>query len=425
MDSMYHFGSWNQKQDYDSFVNENNIYKLVPNLIIAQTFAKSLKGMWGIADEEDPELGKVQDLARISYIGFMSHLRRVNLPLDRSIKVTSPHKLHPQQYGIMCPFETPDGGSVGYMKNLAFLTKIASGTNTENIRNCLLDIGVVPIRYYDMPLNRDTCRVLLNGSWFGITHDPAHIIRVLRAYRRNSLINVLISVSWHIKFNEIRVLTEAGRPCRPLIIANKVANKPKWAAKSWFDLIAGSTLDLTDADKSDEFYYRNQYINPSDLPKFAGMEFDKILKTLEHNAAVIEYLDIEEEDTCLLAMEPKDVTVFHTHLEIHPSTMLSVVSANIPFCNHNQSARNVFHGAQSKQAIGMYATSFNHRFDTMSYVHHYPQRQLVGTQLSQYTNSSYMPHGFNVIAAIMTYTGFNQEDSVMINQKSIERDERW
>jgi DNA-directed RNA polymerase II subunit RPB2 len=421
MDSMYHFGSWNQKQDYENFVTEHNIYKLVPNLLIAQTFAKSLKGMWGIVDEEDPELGKVQDLARISYIGFMSHLRRVNMPLDRSIKVTAPHKLHPQQFGIMCPFETPDGASVGYMKNLAFLTKIASGTSTDNIRRCLLDIGIVPIKHFNVPVNKDICRVLVNGSWFGITRDPMYILRVLKAYRRNSLINVLISISWHIKLNEIRILTEAGRPCRPLIIADRMKALRDLKSKSWFDLISGSTLQLTEADKTDEFYYRNEYINPEDLPVFSGMDFEKILKTLEKNAAVIEYLDIEEEDTCLLAMQSTDISVFHTHLEIHPSTMLSIVSANIPLSNHNQSARNVFHGAQSKQAIGVYATNFNSRFDTMAYVHHYPQRQIIGTQLSQYTCSSYMPYGFNVIAAIMTYSGFNQEDSIMINQKSVER----
>jgi DNA-directed RNA polymerase II subunit RPB2 len=417
MDSMYHFGSWNQKQDYENFITEHNIYKLIPNLIIAQTFAKSLKGMWGIVNDEDPELGKVQDLARISYIGFLSHLRRVNMPLDRSIKLTSPHKLHSQQYGVMCPFETPDGGSVGYLKNLAFLTKIASGTNTDNIRKCLLDIGVVPIEYYDIPVSRDIAKVFVNGTWFGITKDPIQTIRILRAYRRNSLINILISVSWSVKANEIRILTEAGRPCRPLIIAHK----PIKNIDNWFDLICGSTLQLSDADKTDEFYYRSEYINPDTLPIFQNKSMEQILKVLEKNAASIEYLDIEEEDTCYIAMEEKDISVFHTHLEIHPSTMMSVVSGNIPLSNHNQSARNVFHAAQSKQAIGVYATNFNKRFDTMSYVHHYPQRPLVSTRLSQYTCSDYMPNGFNVIAAIMTYTGFNQEDSIMINKKSVER----
>ena len=421
MDSMYHFGSWNQKQDYENFITEHNIYKLVPILLIAQTFARSLKGMWGMADSDDPELGKVQDLARISYIGFLSHLRRVNLPLDRSIKVTSPHKLHSQQYGIMCPFETPDGASVGYMKNLAFLTKIASGTNTDNIRRCLLDIGVIPIEYYDIPLNKDVCKVFINGSWFGVTKNPAKMTKILRCYRRNSFINILISISWHIKSNELRILTEAGRACRPLIIASRfIRAEGKIDCSNWFDLLGRLT---DDAEKTDEFYYKDVYVNPFVIPKFADMDIDQVIKNLEkeNNSAMIEYLDIEEEDTCYVAMHPEDLNEFHTHLEIHPSTMLSVVSANIPLSNHNQSARNVFHAAQSKQAIGLYATSFNQRFDTMAYVHHYPQRPLISTQLSQYTCSDYMPNGFNVIVAIMTYSGFNQEDSIMINKQSVER----
>ena len=108
-------------------------------------------------------------------------------------------------------------------------------------------------------------------------------------------------------------------------------------------------------------------------------------------------------------------------MEIHPSTILSVVTGNIPMCNHNQSVRNVFHAAQSKQAISIYATNFNNRFDTMSYVLHYPQRAIINTRIAQYTSSDIMGNGFNTIVAIMTYSGFNQEDSIMINKATINR----
>jgi len=69
MDSMYYYGSWKQQDNYDNFINDNNIYKLVSPMIVTDTFGKSLKGRWGLASDEDPELGKVQDLSRISYIG--------------------------------------------------------------------------------------------------------------------------------------------------------------------------------------------------------------------------------------------------------------------------------------------------------------------------------------------------------------------
>ena len=514
MDSMYYYGSWKQQDNYDNFITEHNIYKLVSSMIVTDTFNKSLKGRWGLASDDDPEMGKVQDLSRISYIGYLSHLRRVNIPIDRSIKITGPHRLHSQQWGMMCPFESPDGGSIGYLKNLSLLAKITAGLGTDNISQCLIDIGIIPLSNYNLYTNKNITNVFLNGTLFGITGDPIFVTRILKAYRRNGLINILISISWHIPTNEIRIFTEAGRPCRPLLILKK--NKKmeneitvyKQKCENWFDMLNGHTIKLKDNEKTDDYYYRDIYINPLDISivkqnysgkggasystaqydtkyydnKFYGggeenenpgiinritnslfnhkssaltggagdndsedeadsdsyngdddhegdgeynkhyrNKYKKILTVLENNAACIEYLDNEETDTSLIAMNKDEITPYHTHLEIHPSTILSVVSGNIPMCNHNQSVRNVFHAAQSKQAISMYATNFNNRFDTMSYVLHYPQRAIINTRIAQYTSSDIMGNGFNTIVAIMTYTGYNQEDSIMINRATINR----
>ena len=512
MDSMYYYGSWKQQDNYDNFINDNNIYKLVSPMIVTDTFGKSLKGRWGLASDEDPELGKVQDLSRISYIGYLSHLRRVNIPIDRSIKITGPHRLHSQQWGMMCPFESPDGGSIGYLKNLSLLAKITAGLNNENIIKCLIDIGIIPLENYNLYINKNITKVFLNGTLFGITGDPIFVTRILKAYRRNGLINILISISWNIKTNEIRIFTEAGRPCRPLLIlkynnkSNKneiLVNKNNYS--NWFDMLNGLSLKLKDYEKTDDYYYRDIYIDPLSidiekykykkssskgggidsknvfmeggnndimeggnndimeeenhynntiLNKFINLisnnmyggkigeddneddsddddneeksnyyrsKYAKVLAILENNSACIEYLDNEETDTSLIAMNKDEITPYHTHLEIHPSTILSVVTGNIPMCNHNQSVRNVFHAAQSKQAISIYATNFNNRFDTMSYVLHYPQRAIINTRIAQYTSSDIMGNGFNTIVAIMTYSGFNQEDSIMINKATINR----
>ena len=522
IDSEYIYGPWKtRKKDFKNFININNIYKIVDHLIITQTFAKSLKGQWGLINNSDPELGKVQDLSRISYVGFLSHTRRVNMPIDRSIKVTEPHKLHSQQWGIMCPYETPDGASIGYLKNLAILAKITAGINPDHIKKCLQDIGVIPLIHSNALSNKNITNVFVNGTLFGITGDPLFITRLLKAYRRNGLINILISISFNITANELRIFTEAGRPSRPLLILkyNSKTNKNEATVfhhphkddgmKSWFDLLNGSYHKLDNKEKNDDYYYIDKYINP--LKKRGGIrgggsildfyttvfpsdneivvddtaddgvmaldsseyqtgnaESDKnhnymlknitklyaggsgdsdsdnedddgedgepediiqknrnkymaILNELESTAACIEYLDSEESDTCLIAMNPDEIGPYHTHMEIHPSTILSVVSGNIPMSNHNASARNVFHAAQSKQAIGMYATNFNKRFDTMSYILHYPQRPIINTRIAQYTASDYMANGYNTIVAIMTYSGFNQEDSIMINKATIDR----
>jgi hypothetical protein len=522
------------------------------------------------------------------------------MPIDRSIKVTEPHKLHSQQWGIMCPYETPDGASIGYLKNLAILAKITAGVDVDNIKRCLEDIGVIPLKHSNFYSNKNITNVFVNGTLFGITGDPLFVSRLLKAYRRNGLINILISISFNITANELRIFTEAGRPCRPLLILKyNHANKKNEAGvfikdggsggsggdtKNWFDLLNGTYYKLDKKEKNDDYYYIDKYIDPlgkkgfkggggdggnalfdaysyifpsnnrnnsisymdddaagaiaiggtdyklgnspvpnhlitritnpylnggndiidikkvdygeageagdasvsgddggdageeggdagDDLDKFTGggsrsrsrsrnrsksrssdtdsdsdsssdsgtdsdseikrdvkrmgnihrKKYMGILKELEATAACIEYLDSEEADTCLIAMNQNEIGVYHTHLEIHPSSILSVVSGNIPMSNHNSSARNVFHAAQSKQAIGIYATNFNKRFDTMSYILHYPQRPIINTRIAQYTSSDYMANGYNTIVAIMTYSGFNQEDSIMINKATIDR----
>ena len=472
IDREYYYGSYKDKDNYDKIINSNNIFKIIDYLIITETFSKSLKGgRWGMETNKDPELGIVQDLSRISYIGYLSHLRRVNIPIDRSLKITSPHRLHSQQWGMMCPFESPDGGSIGYLKNLALLTKITAGINVENIKRCLIDIGIIPLNKCNFIINKNITSVLLNGTLYGYTGDPIFITRILKAYRRNGLINILISISWNIPNNEIRIFTEAGRPCRPVLILNnnKKIDYPhneilvyKNNYTNWFDMLNGLYTKLEDNEKTDDYYYRDVYKKPIDdeinvlnnmekstggyMSAFLNMGgkksnsddieeddnintyhnnyrkvYGKILKELENKGACIEYLDNEETDTCFIAMNKDDITPLHTHLEIHPSTILSVVSGNIPMSNHNAAARNIFHAAHTKQAIGIYATNFNKRFDTMSYILHYPQRAIVNTRIAQYTSSDYMANGFNTIVAIMTYSGFNQEDSIMINRASINR----
>lgn len=422
LDREYYYGPYKNTKDPADLVRSDNLSKLFPPLMMTETFVRSLKGMWGPIDK-DPDQAKVQDLARISYIGFLSHLRRVNLPLDRSIKVTSPHRLHAQQWGIMCPFESPDGASIGYLKNFSMLTHVTFATNPRVIEMCLLELDVTPLQYvtHGMVQSKDTIKVFINGNMFGVTFEPAKLLRMVRLYRRNGLLNPFTSISWDISRSTIRIQSEAGRPCRPIFIVNKgqLAWSPDMmeAKPSWFDLVFGTILK----DRKEDHYYSNDYISPRSLPGMQNKTEEEIIRILEENAGVIEYLDIEEENTCLIAMKPEDIGVYHTHMEIHPSTIFSVVTNNIPFPNHNFAPRNCFYGAQSKQAIGIYATNFTKRFDTMGYIQHYPQRPIITTRNSHYTGNDNMPNGFNAIVAVATYSGFNQEDGLIINRNAIDR----
>jgi DNA-directed RNA polymerase II subunit RPB2 len=424
LDQEYNYGPWKNTGQVEDLIRKDNLHRIFPTNIITDIFIRSLKGMWGPV-QQDPEQGKVQDLSRITYIGSLSHLRRVNLPLDRSIKVTSPHRLHSQQWGIMCPFESPDGASIGYLKNFAIMTQITAGSDPLIISQILQEMEVIPIHMisHTTAMDNDTIRIFINGNWYGITNDPYTLVRTLRLYRRNGLINPFISISWNIRDKEIRIQTEPGRPCRPLLIVEDseiLLNKTSTNSKTtWFDLLYGSLI--SDNQRNEKKYYEDEYISIENFGNLQGKDSATLIQLLEKTQAVIEYLDIEEENTMYVAMKKEDITQFHTHVEIHPSTAFSIVTQIVPFANHNQAPRVIFHAAQSKQALGIYTTNFNNRFDTAGYIHHYPQQRIIGTKGGHYNGNDRMPNGANVIVAIQTFSGFNQEDSIMINKTSVDR----
>lgn len=385
IDREYTLGGTNK---YD-LVSESNLKQIFNAGIISDGMYKSMKGNWGLTGDPS-EQGIVQDVSRISYISYMSHLRRVNTPIDRSIKLVAPHRLDSPQYGMMCPIESPDGSNIGLLKHLSATCEITLESNREEILKCLSELDIILLESVNPYSNRKSTKVFLNNNWIGVHETPKDLYFKLIEFRRGGVLNAFISISWNVQENEILMFCDSGRCCRPLLIADNYDNI-KYDLESWNKYVNGYTYSYT---------------------------YDKKIK---QGIAYMEYLDTYETNFSLIAMKSSDLHKNHTHIEIHPCLALSMYTNSIPFANHNQAPRNVFSGQQGKQAIGIYATNFNHRIDTASYLLHYPQRPLVTTKMAKYIFKNNLPNGENLIVAICTYTGYNQEDSIIVNKSSIER----
>ena len=392
-------GSWKSSDDYENIINLTNIYKIIKSTTIENGLKRALStGDFGIKHTNSNKVGVAQVLNRLTYVSSLSHARRISTPTDKSGKLIPPRKLHNTCWGFLCPAETPEGQSVGLVKNLSYMTHITIYSNSmtlyEYIMPNIIKLDDENLTSTDM---YDKVKVFINGSWVGISDSPQELYLALKDKKYKGIINIYTSIIFDYKLKEIRVCNDAGRLTRPLL---RVKDK---------NIIVND--DVIDKLKKTE------------------LTWDNLLTSSKIDESILEYVDPEEQSWSMIATKPRDlinkddISAVHkyTHCEIHPSTIFGVLASCIPFPEHNQSPRNTYQCAQGKQAMGVYVTNYENRMDKTAYVLNYPTRPLVDTRIMNMIQLNKIPSGTNVIVAIMTHTGYNQEDSLLINQGSIDR----
>jgi len=389
-------GSWKSKDDYENIINFTNICKIIKSTTIENGLKRALAtGDFGIKHTNSNKVGVAQVLNRLTYVSSLSHARRISTPTDKSGKLIPPRKLHNTSWGMICPAETPEGQSVGIVKNLSYMAHITIHSNSLSLYDYIMPniINISDANSSNELYNK--VKVFINGSWVGTTNEPEALYISLKEKKYKGIINIYTSIIFDYRNKELRVCNDGGRIMRPLL---RVKNN---------NILITNTL----INK-----LKNNEIN-----------WDNLLIGYDNNESAIEYIDSDEQSWSMIATKPKDLIqkgdriYKYTHCEIHPSTIFGVLASCIPFPEHNQSPRNCYQCAQGKQAMGVYVTNYENRMDKTAYVLNYPSRPLVDTRVMNLIQLNKIPSGTNVIVAIMTHTGYNQEDSLLFNKGSIDR----
>ncbi|MEE9541319.1 MAG: DNA-directed RNA polymerase subunit B, partial [Candidatus Thorarchaeota archaeon] len=354
-----------------------------PGIITQRVQHALATGNWGRG-----RVGITQLLDRTNRVSTLSHLRRLQSPLSRSQPNFEARDLHPTHWGRLCPNETPEGSNCGLVKNLALSACISVSVNAEQIRLLLQRMGVIPVYEADETLRSSGAKVFVAGRLVGYCSSPTELVAELRLKRRNGEISSEINIAHFAdprsENEEVYVNCDEGRVRRPLIVIEN--GSPK---------------------------LQSEHIRKVRSGEWTWEELAR--------QGIVEYIDAEEEENTLVALNFGGATPEHTHVEIAPYTIFGICASIIPYAEHNQSPRNSYEAAMSKQALGIEATNFIHRVASRSHILHYPQTPLVRTKPMNIIGYDLRPAGQNCVVAVISYEGYNMEDALIFNKASIER----
>ncbi|NOJ28844.1 MAG: DNA-directed RNA polymerase subunit B [Nitrososphaeraceae archaeon] len=341
-------------------------------------------GNWGRG-----RVGVTQLLDRTNYMSTISHLRRIQSPLSRSQPNFEARDLHATHFGRICPSETPEGSNCGLVKNLALSAIISVSIPSADIIEKLYELRVQHVDEADESLRGGGCRIFVDGKLVGYIEDGFDLSNTLRMLRRNGKIHPHTGIYFYSSLNDkatkrLYISCNSGRILRPLaivrdgslLINNETIDKIQKKFLSWVDLVYMGIIELVDAN---------------------------------------------EEENCLINMDSNTITSKTTHVEIYPPSLLGIGASVIPYPEHNQSPRNTYESAMAKQSLGFSTPLMN----TSTYVRQhfmlYPQIPVVSTKAMNLLGLSDRPTGQNCVVAVLPFEGYNIEDAVVFNKSSVDR----
>lgn len=361
------------KQFIKSLTKEIEKRKIGSILPIIETKKNNIKtnfqfcfstGTWGIKKNNYKKLGVSEfPQNKVSMLTNLALLRKINIPVGKKDKNIKLRQMHPSSIFYICPFETPEGASVGTRLTLSLLSFVSTSMSVVNLKEILLN---------SIKCDTDTgdYTILVNGSVFCYSDDPEYYIREFKKIREQSMVKFDVSITKIDTMKCIEIWCDSGRFMRAILNSSELKN---YNEKYSIDILENKNILL--------------YRDPMELE--------------------CEYVSMDLDPTS-------------TYTEIHPSCMMGLVACQIVFSNHTQSPRMCYMSNMIKQAIGILPTLEN-RTDSTVYNLDYVQKPLNTTKIANIVETNEFPNGINAVVAIACYTGFNQEDSIILNKSSLER----
>jgi len=319
---------------------------------------------------------------KLNFLRFCAHFRSVHRgQFFLEMKTTAVRKLLPDQWGFLCPVHTPDGGPCGLLSHLALKCQVMAypaqmeGGELKDLNELLISWGVAP-----------TGTGGERGDGCGISNFTSLPVMVDGRVVGGASVKLCKSIA-----AQLRSLKVQEKPIVPPTL--EVAYIPPgmkggpYPGLFLFTIAARVVRPVLQRASG-----RTEYIGPMEQP----------------------FMDI----ACL----PEDIREgITTHQELDPANMLSLIASLTPFSDYNQSPRNMYQCQMGKQTMGTPGHSLPYRADNKLYKIQTPQAPIVQTAIhGEYKMDEY-PNGTNAVVAVLSYTGFDMEDAMILNKSSYER----
>ncbi|KAJ2781596.1 hypothetical protein H4R18_002780 [Coemansia javaensis] len=313
---------------------------------------------------------------KLNYLRYLSHFRCIHRgAFFAELKTTGVRKLLPEGWGFLCPVHTPDGAPCGLLNHLAHKCRVTTVVEeTAGVERTLARLGVAPGMPTPALRTAELLTVQLDGRIVGycseaVAQRVAHQLRVLKLQRQ---------------------APGAGLAMIPATL--EIGLVPR----STGGQLPGLFLFTTPA----------RFVRP----------VTHLATRLEDLVGSFEQVYME------IACLDEDVRPgATTHQEVLPTNMLSAVANLTPFCDFNQSPRNMYQCQMGKQTMGTPMQSFPYRTDNKLYRLQTGQTPICRPRIYDDYGVDGYPNGANAVVAVISYTGYDMEDAMILNKSAHER----